>query len=70
LQAARRVAHFYTWQAGALAFDVAYVLREHAGLCKFGRGRNFPELGDGSLSGMASAIRRLKKHIPHSAGSE
>jgi hypothetical protein len=70
MQAVRAVAFFYSWQAGALAFDIAYVLREHNGLAKHGQGRNFPELGDGSLLSMAGVIRSMQKHLPsHSAGA-
>jgi hypothetical protein len=37
MQAVWGVAMFYSRQAGALAFDIAYVLREHNGLAKRGR---------------------------------
>jgi hypothetical protein len=70
MQTKSAVAMFYSWQAGALAFDIVYVLREHSGLVKRGRGRNFPELGDGSLLSMARAVKSMQKHIPsQSAGA-
>lgn len=63
MQKVKAVGSFYTSHGGALAFEVMHVLREHAGLTAPGgrtQGRNFPQLGDGRLEGLADGMRRMQ----------